>query len=104
MVAWEQMNSSVDGVGSMLQYVNRISEDYVPFGLLIITAVFFVILITTMRWGIERAFLTAGFISFTISVLLSVMGILDGIYVLLFAILLGVGMTVLWLRTRSPIY
>lgn len=104
MVAWEQMNSSVKSIGGMLQYINRISENYVPFGLLIVLAVFFVVLITTMRFGIERAFLTAGLLSFIIAVLLGAMEVLAGIWVILFGIALGVGMIILWIRTRSPVY
>lgn len=104
MVAWEQMNSSVKSIGGMLQYINRISEDYVPFGLLIVLAVFFVTLITTMRFGIERAFLTAGILSFVIAVLLGATQVLDGIWIILLGIIIGVGMIILWIRTRSPVY
>ena len=82
-------NSTIDGLGSFIQFVNNSADGYLGYGFLLI--IFLTTFGFSMVAGSRKALLTSSFITFIFSIYLARLGLINIMFVILLIIMTIIG-------------
>ncbi len=93
--------TNVTGLLSMLQYLNGTAlNDMLGLGILL--AITFIVLLSLLPWGSDRAFATTAIIGLVTSAFLRYLGLINDLYV--FAFMLFAMIAIVYLYSQSTRY
>lgn len=92
------MPGNLTGPTDLFIYVNSITCGY--FGLVILFCIFSISFMTQIRFGFTKAFVTASFITSTVTAIMLPLGMVSSSYVILPVVLLGISALILYSEKR----